>query len=385
MSMVMEAVSLFRLSFGGWSVASRACGVFLIVATVMACGSDSPPTSPGTDRAALVRLYRATAGADWIRNTNWLTDAPMDQWHGVGTDTDGRVVELVLFQNNLSGFIPTEVGDLDRLVRLDIANTHERGDENDEDLDLGDVFVAFADAIESLTDDRPPEFNDLYGCVPRRLDGQLDMERSFLGNLSFCDKKGEARMHRLALNLAIERGDTAEVSRLVRDEGRALDLGGEGAGVLFNAVESGDAEIVTALVDAGADANATDRFSSEPVLFNAVESADAEIVAALVKAGADVNATDFFDDPVLQSAVKSGDIDMVVMLIEAGALVNAGDDPVLLGPIRRGDDVMVATLVAAGADVNAIDDWSGRSMLALARRSRDEGIVRILVDAGAEE
>ena len=46
------------------------------------------------DRAALVELYNATDGANWTNNTNWLSDEPMREWHGVVTDegTGGRVV-----------------------------------------------------------------------------------------------------------------------------------------------------------------------------------------------------------------------------------------------------------------------------------------------------
>ena len=48
------------------------------------------------DRAALVALYAATDGANWDDNTGWLSDAPLSEWHGVTTDTDGRVTELDL-------------------------------------------------------------------------------------------------------------------------------------------------------------------------------------------------------------------------------------------------------------------------------------------------
>ena len=47
-----------------------------------------------SDRAALVALYHATDGPNWIDSENWLTDAPLGEWYGVDTDSSGRVVRL---------------------------------------------------------------------------------------------------------------------------------------------------------------------------------------------------------------------------------------------------------------------------------------------------
>ena len=55
-----------------------------------------PESEVSPDRAALIALYNATGGASWITGTNWLSDRPLDEWHGVTTDSDGRVAELVL-------------------------------------------------------------------------------------------------------------------------------------------------------------------------------------------------------------------------------------------------------------------------------------------------
>ena len=54
------------------------------------------PQAVSPDRAALVALYKATGGANWTNNTNWLTNAPIGQWQGVTTDSQGRVTELNL-------------------------------------------------------------------------------------------------------------------------------------------------------------------------------------------------------------------------------------------------------------------------------------------------
>ena len=74
--------------------------------------------SVATDRAALVALYNATGGPNWTNNHNWVSDAPMGTWHGVYTGPDGHVVELRLEENNLSGAIPGELGNLTNLQVL---------------------------------------------------------------------------------------------------------------------------------------------------------------------------------------------------------------------------------------------------------------------------
>ncbi|MCX7549415.1 immunoglobulin domain-containing protein [Xanthomarina sp. F2636L] len=73
-----------------------------------------------SDRAALVALYNATNGPSWTTNTNWNTAAPVYQWHGV-TVSDNRVIEIILSSNNLVGTLPTQIGDLDALEKINLS------------------------------------------------------------------------------------------------------------------------------------------------------------------------------------------------------------------------------------------------------------------------
>ena len=80
-----------------------------------------------SDRAALVALYNATGGANWGNNGNWLSNAPIGAWHGVTTDSDGRVTDLSLSFNQLTGEIPAELGDLTNLEGLSLFNNQLTG------------------------------------------------------------------------------------------------------------------------------------------------------------------------------------------------------------------------------------------------------------------
>ena len=77
--------------------------------------------SVASDRAALVALYNATNGANWQRNTNWLSDRPLGEWSGVMTDSSGRVTHLTITQDGLSGRLPAELGNLSNLRHLHLG------------------------------------------------------------------------------------------------------------------------------------------------------------------------------------------------------------------------------------------------------------------------
>ena len=89
--------------------------------------TEAPPAARAADRDALVALYHATDGPNWTTTTNWLTDAPIGEWHGVTTDPTGRIVELRLPANQLAGEIPRELGSLARLEMLALTGNRLSG------------------------------------------------------------------------------------------------------------------------------------------------------------------------------------------------------------------------------------------------------------------
>ena len=89
--------------------------------------TDEAPSTPAAERAALVALYTAAGGPNWTRNTNWNTEAAVSDWYVVTTDQAGSVTDLYLFRNNLSGSIPTELGNLTNLAWLSLSSNSLSG------------------------------------------------------------------------------------------------------------------------------------------------------------------------------------------------------------------------------------------------------------------
>lgn len=61
------------------------------------------------ERDALVEIYQALDGDNWVDKTNWCSDKPVSEWHGVYTrQVNGKntVTDLMLYSNNLKGELP---------------------------------------------------------------------------------------------------------------------------------------------------------------------------------------------------------------------------------------------------------------------------------------
>ena len=75
---------------------------------------------------ALVVFYNSTTGDAWTNRTGWLVTNTPCGWYGV-TCTSGRVTQLNLINNHLSGAIPPEIGNLTTLQTLYLPNNQLSG------------------------------------------------------------------------------------------------------------------------------------------------------------------------------------------------------------------------------------------------------------------
>ena len=74
------------------------------------------------DRAALAALHAAAGGEGWVESEGWLGGAALAGWHGVETDSLGRVATLDLAGNGLAGRLPAGLGDLAAMTALRVGD-----------------------------------------------------------------------------------------------------------------------------------------------------------------------------------------------------------------------------------------------------------------------
>ena len=117
----------FRFSFNPQLCAPVDDGFQRWLQSVSFSGSSCALMDSPEDRAVLVALHKSTNGAGWQRSDNWLSDRPIREWHGVTSDANGRVTELRLRYNALSGQIPPELGNLSILTELELVGNELSG------------------------------------------------------------------------------------------------------------------------------------------------------------------------------------------------------------------------------------------------------------------
>ncbi len=125
--------------------------------TVRVVGSQQTARS---QRDVLMALYKSTGGPDWYDSRNWGTSRPLREWHGITVDGGGRVTDLDLAGNDLTGRIPPEIGDLTRLSQLQLKHNGLTGRIPPEIGNLK-LLVDLDLSSNGLVGPIPPELGDL--------------------------------------------------------------------------------------------------------------------------------------------------------------------------------------------------------------------------------
>jgi hypothetical protein len=135
---------------------------------------------------ALVALYDATNGPEWTVSTGWLANTTPCSWHGV-TCATGAVVRLHLSEMQLTGSIPSELGNLESLQFLELGFNQLNGSIPPELGNLGNL-QSLSLSLNQLTGSIPPELGNLgnleyLGLFLNQLSGSIPPELGNLANL----------------------------------------------------------------------------------------------------------------------------------------------------------------------------------------------------------
>lgn len=134
------------------------------------------------DWNALKAFYNITGGDNWNDNTGWdVVTQPfipvgcdLDQLYGVNLNDDGRVIELVLFDNGLTGILPPEIGDLEFLSVLLLTKNK-----------IGSILPASIGQLKNLSF-LSLASNDFWG-LPVEIGDLENLSWLELGNCEFLD------------------------------------------------------------------------------------------------------------------------------------------------------------------------------------------------------
>lgn len=163
-------------------------------------------------------------------------------------------------------------------------------------------------------------------------------------------------------------------------------FGGKYGTPLVAASTCGSAEIVTLLLDNGADVNGFGGLIFGHALQAASFHGYEQIVKLLIDRGASINDRRSGNDTALMSACEAGHISIVRFLLDKGAdmnIIGGGYGTALQAASERGHYSIVELLLQRGVDVNAQGGHFGQALQAAASQG-NEPIVRILLDAGAD-
>ena len=105
------------VSLSIWSCADDSATSLTMPEVAKATQVNQFSESETLQRGALAALYESTGGANWYHNDNWNTNAPLSEWYGVKME-NGYVTAIDLSNNNLTGVLPAELVQLEKIQSI---------------------------------------------------------------------------------------------------------------------------------------------------------------------------------------------------------------------------------------------------------------------------
>jgi ankyrin repeat protein len=200
------------------------------------------------------------------------------------------------------------------------------------------------------------------------------------GDINAKDKEGKT-----ALIRAVENGETETVSSLI-DKGCDIEARDEnqwtgGWTALMWAARKGLTETVELLINKGADIEAKTKAGTALII--AASNRQAGTAKLLIDKGANIHVKDDFGCTALIAVAYAGPREIIELLIDKGADIEAKDNDgktPLIQAASNGETETVALLLEKGADVN-VKDNDGSTALSIAAKEGYTAIVKLLKKA----
>lgn len=157
---------------------------------------------PPAECQALVDLYNSTNGPGWSDNTGWLSDYYVCEWYGVActSPSEGNVTGVYLTNNQLTGSIPSSIGNLTILTSLHLARNQLNGSIPPEIWGMNNLTVlnlgtnqfsgSIPSAISNLTNlvSLALDNNRLNGSIPPSIGNLAHLDEMYLDNNQLCGR-----------------------------------------------------------------------------------------------------------------------------------------------------------------------------------------------------
>jgi len=206
--------------------------LFLLILCLIFLPSFMYNAIPASERASLIAFYNSTNGDNWTKNDGWKTPplhtdgfakpGKEGSWYGVYIEDD-HVVEFDLDNNQLSGSIPSQIGNLSKLHVLSLCKNNLTGIIPSQLGNLSKINILYL-SENQLSGQIPPQLGNLNYLQYLQLnDNQLNGTiPSQLGNLSSYLRELLLYSNQLSGNIPFQLGNLRELN-LLRLENNKLN------------------------------------------------------------------------------------------------------------------------------------------------------------------
>jgi len=179
---------------------------------------------------------------------------------------------------------------------------------------------------------------------------------------------------------AVLGGDAPQVRAAIQD-GADVNWRENDRPMIGWAAQDGSVEMISILLESGADINNPDGFGDTP-LMRAVDMNQPDAVALLITKGADIDARTPSNENVATIAIRNGNQEIFKILAENGADLSSSGEPLALTAAQYQYYDLIPVIAANGGDLDEASSYY--TALSYAVDQGNSELVKLLLDSGAD-